>query len=87
MGAAYKALLLADALEDDCDEYYESAFDAVTDHVSSQDRATRLQMLNKHVDLGDNLVTGDSESTEQSTPQPEEAEVMVWVHEHFLPMV
>ena len=87
VGAAYKALLLADALEDDCDEYYESAFNAVVEFVSTQDRGTRLQVLDKHAELREGVELDDSKSTDQTMPQPEEDEVMIWVHEHFLPMV
>ena len=88
VGAAYKALLLVDALEDDCDEYHEDTYDSLSELISSQDRATRLRMLEKHPDLRADIESkGFGTVIDGESPQPEPEEVMVWVHERYLPMV
>lgn len=83
-GAAYKALLLCDAIRDEADEYHERAHEALGAAIGRERLEQRVVVL-KHVIEGCDKPLSDTEPIapgEQSIP-PNDEEVDAWLETHY----
>ena len=81
-GAAYKALLLSDAVQDSSDEIHAEACEGLRTVISQQPLPQRIALLRAELTTG--LIT--HESTIQLSEE-QDVEMDVWLKKHYLPLV
>jgi len=86
-GAAYKALLLSDAIRDDSDEYHEQAYGSFKDFVERVPGQTRMDAMDRihdEVDKGMYIFLTDADALIPGEPVKEaiHSELMIWFN-HF----
>lgn len=79
-GESYKALLLADAIQDGSDEVHDQAFEALHNLVLQHPVVERIQLLkNEIIDGLENSIHESQEADEGI-----DVEVGVWLRKHYL---
>ncbi|KAI7221680.1 hypothetical protein KC333_g1600 [Hortaea werneckii] len=78
-GAAYKALLLADAVQDAADEYHDRACEAMRKVIQQQPLVERISLLK-----GELHADAKSSSRLGEPDEETDVEVDVWLREHYL---
>lgn len=79
-GAAYKALLLADAVRDVADEYHEQACEALRRVIQQQPLVERISLLKGELHADMSIRQGRMSEPDEET----DVEVDVWLREHYL---
>lgn len=85
-GAAYKALLLIDNLEDEDNEFYDVAFLALAESISKESLPTRCERLRGHADLQESLFHPEHAQKDDEgyvTFPVGEGEVHIWASEEY----
>jgi hypothetical protein len=86
-GAAYKALLLSDAIRDDSDEYHEraySSFKHFVERVPGDTRMSAMDRIHDEVERGMHIFLTNAEPVIPGEPLKEaiHSELMIWFN-HF----
>lgn len=79
-GAAYKALLLADAVQDVADEYHDLACEALRQVIYQQPIVERISLLKGELHADVNARQGRFGEPDEET----DVEVDLWLREHYL---
>lgn len=83
-GIAYKALLLTDAIRDDCDEYHAQAYNALKEMVERVPVNPRIETIRKMFDDDPEqlFIEAPTIAPGQQAREAEDLELMTWC-EHF----
>jgi len=90
VGAAYKALLLVDAFDDESDEYHDEVVGDLINNITRQPIRLRFSVIHDHPTIYARYQPENMESDDEGmniVPEPQADELEIWVKQWWGPKV